>query len=221
VIISLMITPGVLSGQASDEVLRVYARTLNHQSASEALSLVQTLLSPAGTVELQRISNTLVVRDRAETVAAIERLLEDFDHAPRELRCELHLLAASKSPVSGAPRSPDLPQELVRQLEQLLRYNSYVLLAQAALNVREGDPVRYELGEEYSIEFELGTVLAEGRFKLRGFRLLRAAEPTASQLFYSHVTLRLEQTLALGFTRTEASNSGLVIGIRCRPADPD
>lgn len=186
--------------------------TLEHQPAAEAILLVVPLLTERGAVELQPGGNTLVLRDTPAVVERAVRLLEDFDHPAGGLRLRIQLVRAGLD--GDGEQGERLPDALARRLRELLRYNSYRLLAGAAVDVAEGEEVAHALGDEYEIEFRMGTLRSDRRIKLHGFRVARRtgegdAEP--SQLIHTNLNLWLDKPMILGLARAESSEQALMV----------
>lgn len=199
---------------ASAGGLVLHAFTLEHQPAAEAILLVVPLLSENGAVELQPGGNTLVLRDTPAIVERAVRLLEDFDHPAGGLRLEIQLVRAGLEGETGPGER--LPETLARRLRELLRYDSYRLLAGAALDVAEGEEVVYRLGEEYRLEFRMGALRTDRRIKLHGFRVIRRAEdPEDSQLIHTNLNLWLDKPMVLGLARAESSERALMVVLTC------
>ncbi len=133
------------------------AYTLRHQRASDAVALVYPLLSRKGTVELQPGGNTLVIRDVQTALDRIVPVLRSFDHAPRPMRLEVLIVKASRNAVSPQVRHSDLPDQLTKRLRDLLAYDNFETQAQAQLGGVEGQPVIYDLGQDYKVSFHFGT----------------------------------------------------------------
>ncbi len=211
------------SGQApqpprSDQ-LAVHAYKLQHQSASEALMLIHSLLSPRGTVELQKEANTLVVRDTVAALARIVSVLHNFDRPALPLRLELYVVRASRHRVSGQPgTSPKIPAELVRRLRELLPYEVYELEGQAQLTTAEGQSVTYEIGSGFEVSFRLGAVEADRQIRLHGFRILRRQQRNglAKPLVQYDLTASLDQPTTVGLARSESSPDALMLVLKLR-----
>jgi len=159
---------------AGDVVLRAY--TFKYQRASEALALVYPLLSPQGTVEYQPQGNTLVIRDVEAAVRRVMPVLRGFDHPARPLRLEIIVVRASRSQVSPPLPRSDLPKQLTKRLQDLLRYDVFETQAQAQLAGVEGQKVVYELGPGFRVSFRFGTLVEGQQVKLSSFRISRRAE---------------------------------------------
>ena len=199
-------------------VLRAY--TFKHQRASEALVLVYPLLSPRGTVEYQPKGNTLVIRDVDAAIRRIMPVLRDFDHPARPLRLEVIVVRASRSEVSPPLPRSDLPEQLTKRLNNLLKYDVFETQAQAQLAGVEGQWVVYELGPEFRVSFRFGTLENQRKVKLSKFRISRrvAGRPEAT-LLETNLNLRLDRTSNLGLATSEESREALMLVLTLRDGD--
>lgn len=204
-----------LAGQVAEEggQVQVYAHTLTHQSAGEAVSFVFPLLTERGTIELQPGDNTLVIRDTAEALARIVPLILDFDHPARRMMLEIRVIAASAADGSG-PGGEKLPQPLMTRLRELLRYEVYRQLANVRLEAGEGEEVRYQLGDEYRVEFRVGTLMEDQRIRLQSFRIFRRGLG-GPPMIHTNLNLWLEKPMVLGLAREESSPRALMVVLSC------
>jgi hypothetical protein len=109
-----------------------------------------------------------------------------------------------------------LDPELAKRLGELLRYDSYRVMAEADLEAREGELASYELGEEYRIEFQLGTLMSGERLKLHDFEVTgRAEEEERRRLLRTQVNLRLGRPMILGLAKDESSRRALLLVLTC------
>jgi hypothetical protein len=199
------------------ETLRVHVHKMEHQPAREALPLVETMLSPAGELELITATNTLVVRDRASVITRLQPILREFDHPPRGLKLEIFLVEASRPPQGGGTGAAELPESLARGLGRMLQFNRYRLLGQGMLETREGELVSYALGGGYEVSFRIGTLLAGQRLRLRGFEIVRQRGEVGERLLHADLNLNVERMYVLSVARDEASDAGLVVAVSCTP----
>ncbi len=188
---------------------------LRHQPVAEAVGLVYPLLTERGTVEVRPRGNTLVIRDGRSTVERVLQLLGDYDQPAQPLELELRIVSAQ--PRSGSAEAPSgLPEELLARLRELLRYESYRLVARADLATAEGREVRRALGAGYFVDFRVGRLDADRRIRLNGFRILRgAAADEAKPLIHTNLNLRLDRPMVLGLARTESSDRALMVVLSC------
>lgn len=200
------------------ETLVLHAHELVYQPAREALPLVQEMISERGSLELRSATNTLVIRDHPSVVEGIRTFLREFDHPPIDLNLEIYILRASRREGGdgGGQDIADLPEPLIQGLGAMVQFNRYQLLAEGELTTREGQPVTMELGGRYAVSFKVGTVLAAKRLRLRDFELVRRTARISQRLLFTSLNLTLRRMQVVGAAAGEASDSGLVVALRCR-----
>jgi hypothetical protein len=230
--------PRTAAGEA-DSRLQVYAFTLRHQPAHEALAQIRDLLSEEGTVEVQAGDNTLVIRDYRSRIARVVPVLESFDHPPQNLRFDIRIVRAGPkrqtSPATapapgespGSEAESGLSERLEARLRSFLRYDDYQVLARAAVTSREREEVTYALGSTYSVSFRPGALM-EGRsgqrLKLEEFRIHKNVDnPTnkgrrlePEELFHATLNLWIDRPFSLVLAQDEERQEALLIAISCR-----
>jgi len=209
-----------LPAQAADGELLVY--TLRHQTAGDALGLVQPLLSPRGTVELRPAANTLVLRDSAVALARIVPVLVAFDHPSRPIDVELWMVRGSgKSGSSAQPSRSNVPPDLLRALSEHLPYEQYGLLGSSKVRGAEGEKVTFQVAGNYAVRFRLGTVVADQRLRLNNFEVLLMPDGgEAVPLLRSQLNLWLGRSMVFALSPGEGSSTALMVVVRCRAAQP-
>ena len=219
------------AGEAGEAEQQVYAHTLRHQQAHEALILVRPLLTADGSVEVQPGGNTLVIRESPVVLLRVARLLQEFDHPPENLRFEIQIVRAGPQnrgispPLPEPPSRGELSKESVERLRKLLRFDEYRVLAEAGLPTREGQEVKYAaLGDDYTVSFRAGPVLAGKRVKLEGFRILKQAPQVSDkgrrleprELFHANLNLWLDRPFNLVLEQDASRDEALMVVISCR-----
>ncbi len=199
------------SGSGSAEALELYAYNLEHRDAQAALGLVLPLLSSLGTVEIQPGGNALVVRDTADVLGRVRPRLRAFDHPAASLRIRVQIVRAG-APVEGAGR-PDLPAPVLARLKQLLRYESYSLIARSEFQIVEGMKARQDVGDDFAVDFRLKEVTVDDRAVLESFRLSRVRDGELEALIHTNLSLDTTRPMVLGLARTEASGQALMVVI--------
>ncbi len=191
--------------------------TPRHQSAGNALPLVHPLLSSRGTVELRRADNTLVIEDVASSLPAVVEALAAYDRPARLMRLRVQLVQALARAGEG-DGAQALPPELLERLRRLLRFESYSLVASADVGVSEGVAAAFELHPDYRLDFQL-VDSGDRQAELRDFKILRrAADRELETLLHTHLKMALDQPMVLGLARSEASDSALMVVLRCDAA---
>ncbi len=209
----------VAAQQEAETQIR-HAFTLQHQRADDALEWVQGEMSPHGTIELRRATNTLVLRDASSVLEHLVALLRDFDHPRRQVEFEIFILEASRRG-SGDPRS-ELPARLTDELANWLAFTSYRLLGQGLFEAMEGEDVRFDIGTEFRLGFRVGTVLLNRRLKLYGVEIERSRGDALDEgVFNGHLNVWVGKPLVLALPYRGSNSSGLVVAVTVRPSQDD
>ena len=217
---ALLLLPAAGASQQEAETQIRHAFTLQHQRADDALEWMQGEMSPHGTIELQRATNTLVLRDARSVLEHLLALLRDFDHPRRQVEFEIFILEASRRG-SGDPRS-ELPAQLIDELGDWLAFTSYRQLGHGRFEAVEGEDVRFEVGAEFRIGFRVGTVLLDRRLKLYGVEVERSrGGGLGEQVFNGHLNVWVGKPLVLALSYRDTEASGLVVAVTVRPAQDD
>ena len=221
--LTLVPAAGLWAQSSSAEAREVHAFTLEHQPASEAMTLVRRLLSEDGTVELQPRENTVVVRDRRAVLDRLIPLIEGFDHPKIDLRFEIHLLRAG-SDEGSAP-----PPAVVEKLERYLRYDAYRVVGSAGVTSTEGGRVTYDLGDDYQVSFRPGTMVAGSSLKLHDFRITKRSprlvassanksrQPQPKALIETNLNLWREKQFVMVLSQDAGAEEELMFAITFRP----
>ena len=219
-VIALLLIPAAGATQQEAETQIRHAFTLQHQRADDALEWMQGEMSPHGTIELQRATNTLVLRDASSVLEHLLALLRDFDHPRRQIEFEIYILEASRRG-QGDPRS-ELPAQLIDELGELLAFTSYRLLGEGRFEAMEGENVRFEIGTQFRLGFRVGTVLLDRRLKLYGVEIERRRGDALDEgVFNGHLNVWVGKPLVLALPYRGSNASGLVVAVTVRPAQED
>lgn len=217
---ALLLLPAAGAAQQEAETQIRHAFTLQHQRADDALEWMQGEMSPHGTIELQRATNTLVLRDASSVLEHLLALLRDFDHPRRRIEFEIFILEASRRG-RGDPRS-ELPAQLTDELGNWLAFTSYRLLGQGRFEAMEGETVRFEIGAEFRLGFRVGTVLLDRRLKLYGVEIERSRGAGLDEnVFSGHLNVWVGKPLVLALPYRGSNASGLVVAVTVRPSRDD
>lgn len=203
--------------------MTLHSYALRHRPAAEALPVVEGLLSHRGSVTVDVEKNTLVVRDTVAALVRIVPALRTFDVPAHQLEFEVMVVRAwrdaapATAPSAATPARP--PAELVAKLRKLLNYGSYELVAAADLVSREGQELTYRIGDAFVVSFRVGDLARGDSVKLHDFRLFRRNQP--KPMIHTNLNLFLDKTYSLGFSKSEESDTALMVVITSRrPAAP-
>lgn len=203
----------VAPGEAAAVRLMVFS--LQRKRAFDALAAIQPLLSVQGSVEIDPNRNTLSVRDNLAALSRVATAIRMFDRESQPVQIDVQLIHAETSKISPVRPSSGIAPDLLARLRQLLRFESFSLLAHGQISSREGEQVVYEMAQGYRVAFEVGSAADGKRIRLAGFRMVRALPgATEHELVRTVVHLGLDQPLILGLTRDEAADRALMLVLR-------
>jgi hypothetical protein len=212
---------GATASPEATAAVRLMVFSLQRQSVYEALNVVRPLLSVQGSVELDPGHNTISVRDNLAALSRVATAIRAFDRESQPVHIDVSLILAEAAKIS--PKRPDtgIAPDLLVRLQQLLRFNTFSLLAHSRIASREGEAVVYEMAQGYRLSFELGSAADGKRIRLAEFRMVRAQPGQPEhELVRSVVHLGIDQPLILGLTRDEGADRALMLVLRYESAAP-
>ncbi len=143
---------------------------LQHLAAEEAAQLIDPYVyydreGAAGRVSY--VGNTLTVRETADNLAKISRVLTEFDQSKPGVRLHFQIIEASDR---GPTQSVDAGiAEVEAELRKLFKYQRYRLLNDAVIGGTEGSHIEQAVGDmampdgnAWMISANIGTVRAFG-----------------------------------------------------------
>jgi len=204
----------VLAGTARAAV-EERAFQLRYRSAADAVSVVEPLLSPEGSVMLQPRANTVVIRDVGSVIDKVAVTLRVWDHVPFNFRVRVKFFLASTSMPTGTA-STAAPVELGPNFGQLFHFRSYTPLDDLQFVSPDGSSVEANVGERYVLRFTLRTQPSDQeRLILSPLELLSragaATPPPSRPLLRSTVSLRVGQTAVLAAAHSERAKEVLLV----------
>jgi hypothetical protein len=201
--------------EASDEV---FAWRLTHRRAQELFPLVESLLSPNGTMELHNPWNLVVFRDDPETLERIRAFVTEFDRPPRRLSVDIVIMQSGKDQSGkdqGGDSEDDAPSWLAKGVGKVLNFPSYRTFGRARIGLLEGQNVEYTIGGRYGVRFEAGNVRPNGRLRLRQFEILSGPSHDR-RIFAADLGVHLDKPYVLAFARDEQTGVEMAVALLCR-----
>jgi len=128
------------SPSEAPSVLKSKLLEVKHRDPRTLLDVLKLLGSPGGSIAANQEFRTITVRDRPENIAIIEdaiRRLDTPEPARPDIEFRIHVLIASNGP-SGQEELPADLRDVVKQLQETLRYKSYGVMASAVHRTKEG-----------------------------------------------------------------------------------
>src|SRR2546427_10505771 len=128
------------SPSEAPSVLKSKLLDVKHRDPRSLLDVLKLLGSPAGSISANPDFHTITVRDLPENIALIEdaiRRLDTPEPVRPDMEFRIHVLIASNAPSGQEDLPPDL-RDVVKQLQETLRYKSYAVMASAVHRTKEG-----------------------------------------------------------------------------------
>jgi len=121
-----------------DPVSKIF--DVKYRNPESLTNVLQVFVSPAGRISFNREMKTIMVKDRAENIAAVEDALKRFDvpeQAPVSLEIQLHLIAASMGQQEKTPELEKL-NPVLTQLRSALKFTNYRYISSTINRVSNG-----------------------------------------------------------------------------------
>lgn len=198
---------------AEEAAVRVYI--LKHKRVEEAALLIRPHLSDSASITLIQKMNAMTVTDRAEKLDQVARVLAAFDVPPRGFTFAVKLVRARADVPEGS-----IAREiggLGAKLKSMFQFNDYSLIDSVVVRVAEGTRVETQFGEQYMLSFTVRSSGAGNELLLSPFvlsKIYRAGDRgpvNRRPLYRSSMPVTLSQTLVVGASRQENSNSALIL----------
>src|SRR5439155_23093048 len=74
---------------------------LNYSDAAKSIDVAKSNLSPRGEIKIDSRTNALVVRDIADNVGKVEKIIHDLDQRTPQVQIEARIVQASKNFARG------------------------------------------------------------------------------------------------------------------------
>ncbi len=219
------VSPAAPTPSPEPDVVRVF--TLRHRKAEEAFLVVRPLLTSRGSLVLQPALNALTVRDAGRAVELAARAVESFDVPPRAFAVSVALFRATNSPAQRAAPTPIAEQlrGVGARLRKLFSFTDYTPLDEVVLQGLEGEPVSWNLGGSYRIDFLLEAGNGDEVVRLRNLVLVRVrrdekGRETVRDVARTSINLKMREPFVLGVGREEGGSAALFLVLSAAPVGP-
>jgi hypothetical protein len=151
-----------------------------------------------------------------------EELLTTAEAPTDDLRFEIRVLRASKHALAGPGLAEsDLPPELVEELNSVIRYEHYQVVAQAVVDAALGEVTSSALGDGFDVSLKAGAVEGGKRVLVEDFTIEKKAivkgrqDGGAKPVLRAPLELELDEPFTL-FVGNLNDEDLLVVAVTCR-----
>jgi len=209
ILLAVVMTAGVALAEpganADAKALSVRTFQFKYKTADKAAGVIKSLLSADGTMSIQPKTNMLVVTDHADNIKAVATAINDYDSAPRGVKLNVRLVAASKSETPG--RTIEELKDIARTFT-MLGYNSLESLGSANVESHEGDSGSITLNDGYRADFHFGEYdPASDTVELTDFRISKLQGDQLSEIYKTTLNLKIGQTIVLSVKRPKGQHA--------------
>jgi hypothetical protein len=201
-------------GKSASEEVAVRVFVLRWKRIEEAALLIRPHLSDSASVTLTQKLNAMTITDREENLKTIAKVLAEFDVPPRGFTFAVKLVRARADVPEGS-----MAQEIGgigAKLKTMFQFNDYALIDSTTFQGAEGRTVSYRLGEEYVLNFTIGSAGTGDQLLLSPFQLSRWKKNEQGRLYpvplyRAAIPIQLNQTLVVGASKEEGSKNALIL----------
>jgi hypothetical protein len=192
---------------------------IKHADGHALEQLLRPYLTRRGQVRFERQTRALTLVDEATVVEVMLKMVDRFDVKPAQVQLVLRLVEANQSD-QPAPLPPEI-EPVVEQIQQVLRYNSFVVADQAFVTFEANGESRIQVGGDKAYTVEVGSEAIAGQddsVRLR-FHLFRRQQEDAGAegthfiqktLIATTVELKDGETAVLGASKINGGGKALI-----------
>jgi hypothetical protein len=188
---------------------------LRHLAAHEAEAMIDPYVwgdRPDAPGSISATGNTITVRETADNLEKIERVLYEFDRPKPTVRLHFQLIEAN-----GSSTADPAIAEVEAELRKLFRYSGYRLITDAVVGGMEGSNIEQVVGEAppedgWIVTASIGEVRMIGD---SGWVTMRVGVRNPMRgAFETRVNAREGQTLVVGNAQLMEGGGTLILTVR-------
>lgn len=207
ILLAVLFTAGVAIAEPADNGKALSVRTFQfkYKTADRAAGVIKALLSADGTMSIQPKANSLVVTDHPDNIKAVAAAINDYDAAPRNVKLNVRLVAASKAEV--APKPVEELKDIAKTFT-MMGFNSLESLGAANVESHEGENGSINLADGYRADFKFGEYdPASDSVELTDFRISKLQNDQLTEIYKTTLNLKIGQTVVLGVKRPKGQRA--------------
>lgn len=229
-----------LATAAGAQQPRVETRTieLKHLKPAEAVKLLSPYIvnGGGGVYDVSEKIPIVTIRDIAENIDKMERVLAKYDHSPATVRFVFQLIEADTGPrMISAANTRSIGTELDSTLRSVLRFPVYRLLSSGVSSSGEQSVLRQQLGDagqglSYNLQASVGTIRVqenkegtvsldvwlgrEGAQSMSQSGNIAGRDKISETLLTTRLDVPLGNTVVLGTAATKINGVALILTVK-------
>jgi len=186
---------------------------LQYLELYNAVDLIQPYVygdRPDAPGQVSAARNLLTVRETADNLEKIARVLQQYDTPPTSVQLRFQIIEAN-----GASETDPAIANVESVLRQLFRFQGYRLSAEAMMGGVEGSRITQSLGNEaqYRLEAHIQSVRTAGDSGMVRLEVGLGSSRTGS-VFETSANVRIGQTMVLGSTQPDPRTGTIILTVR-------
>lgn len=218
-----LLLAGLFSACSSGPEMETRTFELRHVNPEEARALIEPYVygrpDYPGMVSTSRAA--LTVRETADNLDQIERMLAQFDQPPQAVRLFFQLIEAD-----GARTTDPAIADVETELRKLFRFEGYRLMSEATVTVMGISSIEQRLFDQRPVQgrwasFDLRGAMERPRGtgdSTQATLHIELSPESQSPLFSAQVLVSMGKTIVLGTTRLPGG-VGIILTVRAELAD--
>ena len=223
-----------IAASAGAQQARIETKTieLKHLKPAEAVKLLRPYIinGGGGVFDVSETIPVITIRDVAENVEKMERVLAKYDRSPATVRFVFQLIEADTGPrlISASNTKDRVPVDLDSTLRSVLRFPSYRLLAQGIATTGELAEASQQMGEAgdgmvYKLLTRVGQIRTAGsdgtvnidvQLWREGLSLSANQAAPRDWIISTRLDVPLGNTVVLGTAATRIGGVALILTVK-------
>jgi type II secretory pathway component GspD/PulD (secretin) len=186
---------------------------LQYLELYNAVDLIQPYVyadRPDAPGQVSAARNLLTVRETADNLEKVARVLQQYDTAPTSVQLQFQIIEAN-----GASETDPVIANVESVLRQLFRFQGYRLSAEAMMGGVEGSRISQVLGSEaqYRLEAHIQSVRTAGDSGVVRLVVVLGSNRSGA-VFETSANVRFGQTMVLGSTQPDPRSGTIILTVR-------
>lgn len=216
---AMLLLSGSTQARGDDAELKRVTVVIKYADGKALSQLLNPYLSKHGRVHFEQRTRAMTLVDEPAIVEVMLKMIKRFDLKPRQIQFVLRLIEADQADKPG--KIPPEIQSVVKQIQQVLRYNRFSVLDQSFLAIEANRESSLQVGGENGYSVDMATEMVEQsgdsvrlRFHLYKRKQVAVRDTEAKfvrkTLIATTVELKDGETAVLGASKINGSGKALI-----------